>query len=221
MLQHTRLTTASGPESDPALSPDGKWFVYVSSAAGNPDVYLQSVGGQTPINLTKDSPAADDEPAFSPDGERIAFRSARDGGGLYVMGRTGEAPRRVAPGGRNPAWSPDGQSLVYSTVAAAMPTSRAVVGTLRVVRIDTGEVRDLTTQDALNPSWSPNGKFVAFWGLSRVPGGGAHQQTGHLGDPCGRWHAVADHRRPARGLVPDVDAGQLGADSSRATAAAA
>ena len=172
VLQHTRLTNASGPESDPALSPDGKWVVYVSSAAGNPDVYLQSVSGQTPINLTKDSPAADTEPAFSPDGERIAFRSARDGGGLYVMGRTGEAPRGVAPGGRSPAWSPDGQSLVYSTVAAAMPTSRAVVGNLRIVRIDTGEVRDLTTQDALNPSWSPNAKFVAFWGLSRVPGGG-------------------------------------------------
>ena len=168
VLQHTRLTSASGVESMPALSPDGKWFVYVSTAAGNPDIYLQSVGGQTAINLTKDSLAIDDDLAFSPDGERIAFRSTRDGGGLFVMGRTGEAPRRVGPGGRNPAWSPDGQSLVFSTVSTNTPTNRVAAGFLRVIRIDSGEVRDLTTQDALHPSWSPNGNFIAFWGLDQA-----------------------------------------------------
>ena len=56
---------------------------------------LQSTTGQTPINLTADSTDDDDQPAFSPDGERIAFRSSRDGGGIFVMGRTGEAVRRV------------------------------------------------------------------------------------------------------------------------------
>ena len=135
VLQHTRLTSASGDESHPALSPDGKWFLYVSGASGNTDIYLQSIGGQTAINLTIDSPAIDDEPAFSPDGERIAFRSARDGGGLYVMGRTGEAPRRVASNGHYPAWSPDGQSIVYSTGYAPMPTARSPLGALRTVRV--------------------------------------------------------------------------------------
>jgi Tol biopolymer transport system component len=171
VLQHTRLTSASGVESEPALSPDGKWFVYVSSAAGNSDIYLQSVGGQTAINLTKDSPATDEEPAFSPDGEQIAFRSSRDGGGLYVMGRTGEAPRRVAPDGRNPTWSPDGQALAYSSVSAVVPTSRGASGRLRTVRVDTGVVTDLTALDALHPAWSPNGRFIAFWGMGRTPDG--------------------------------------------------
>ena len=31
------------------------------------------------------------QPAFSPDGERIAFRSSRDGGGIFLMGATGES----------------------------------------------------------------------------------------------------------------------------------
>src|SRR5262249_52669951 len=75
----TQLTDQSGPEYFPSLAPDGKSFVYASYASGNWDIYLQRVGGKNPINLTKDSPADDTQPAFSPDGERIAFRSEREG----------------------------------------------------------------------------------------------------------------------------------------------
>jgi serine/threonine protein kinase len=71
----TRLTSGGGVESFPSLSPDGVSVVYVSEASGNRDIYLQRVGGQKAINLTEDSPADDTQPAFSPDGHRIAFRS--------------------------------------------------------------------------------------------------------------------------------------------------
>jgi Tol biopolymer transport system component len=103
-----QLTGLSGVEQFPGLSPDGRWVVYAGEAEGNRDIYLQGVGGQLPINLTADSRDDDDQPAFSPDGERIVFRSSRDGGGLFVMGRTGEAVRRVTRRGFNPSWSPDG-----------------------------------------------------------------------------------------------------------------
>src|SRR5262249_25682028 len=54
-----QLTTQSGIKQFPSLSPDGKWVVYEGHQAGNADIYLQSVGGQNPINLTKDSPDDD------------------------------------------------------------------------------------------------------------------------------------------------------------------
>ena len=57
----------------------------------------------------------DKQPAYSPDGEQIAFWSSREGGGVFVMGPTGEAVRRVTRHGFNPSWSPDGQQLVYAT----------------------------------------------------------------------------------------------------------
>src|SRR5213078_3080654 len=77
----TQITSQSGLEWFPSLSPDGKWVVYGGDTEGNRDIFLQSTTGQTPINLTADSIDDDDQPAFSPDGERIAFRSSRDRGG--------------------------------------------------------------------------------------------------------------------------------------------
>jgi hypothetical protein len=47
--------------------------------------------GKAPINLTRDSAFDDTQPAFSPDSAHVAFRSERDGGGIFVMGATGDA----------------------------------------------------------------------------------------------------------------------------------
>ena len=162
------LTTQAGIEQHPSLSPDGRWMVYASDETGNLDIYLQGVGAQTPINLTKDSPANDDQPKFSPDGERIAFRSGRDGGGLYVMGRTGELVKKVSDRGFNPAWSPDGQKLAYSTQGIAeRPGNRTAAGAeIWVLTLATGETRRLTDKDAMQPAWSPDGSRIAYWGYA-------------------------------------------------------
>ena len=45
------------------------------------------------------------------------------------MGRTGEAVRRVTREGFNPAWSPDGQQLVY---AGRAESASPAVGSLRL-----------------------------------------------------------------------------------------
>ncbi len=87
----TRLTVLPDEELFPSLSPDGDTIVYASAASGNWDIYRQRVGGEVAFNLTEDSPADDTQPAFSPDGESIAFRSERDGGGIFLMGATGES----------------------------------------------------------------------------------------------------------------------------------
>lgn len=133
---------------------------------GRTDILLRAVGGQTVINLTKDSAVNDSQPAFSPDGERIAFRSERDGGGLFVMGRTGESVRRLATDGLNPSWSPDGASIVYATESTGMtPGGRGTLSVLWIVSTTTGERRRSTTADAMQPSWSPHGQRIAYWGM--------------------------------------------------------
>ena len=89
------LTSAPGLELFPSLSPDGRFVAFASRASGRWSISLQRVEGQRPINLTADSGAEDVQPAFSPDGDSIAFRSSRDGGGLFLMGATGEFKRRL------------------------------------------------------------------------------------------------------------------------------
>ena len=162
------LTTEDGVELFPSLSPDGKWLVYAANEAGvgQTDILLRAVGGQTVINLTKDSPENDTHPAFSPDGERIAFRSDRDGGGIFVMGRTGESVRRATPDGFNPAWSPDGQTLAYVTEPVGQPYGRSTRSTLWTVTLNSGERRQLqAVEDAMQPAWSPDGQRIIYWGL--------------------------------------------------------
>ena len=159
-----QLTSLPGVEWFPSLSPDGKWLVYAAEGSGNHDIYLQSVGGQAPINLTKDSPAEDDQPAFSPDGERIAFRSSREGGGLFIMARTGEGVRRLATQGYRPTWSPDGKQVAFTSENVELNPGNSVgTSELWVVNAEGhGEARKLNTGDAILASWSPHGDRIAF-----------------------------------------------------------
>jgi eukaryotic-like serine/threonine-protein kinase len=160
-----QITSDPGVEAQPSISPDGKWVVYTKGES-NADIYLQGVGGQVPINLTKDSDTSDDyQPAFSPDGERIAFRSDREGGGLFLMGRTGESVLRLTTEGFNPAWSPDGLEIVYAETPVQSPYFRSGSSRLWIVKVANGEKRLLTETDAVQPSWSPHGLRIAYWAV--------------------------------------------------------
>jgi Tol biopolymer transport system component/predicted Ser/Thr protein kinase len=165
----TPLTSETGIETAPSLSPDGKWLVYERILRpAPPDIVLRAVGGQTAINLTSDYPGADTQPAFSPDGEYIAFRSERNGGGLFVMKRTGEAIRRLTTDGFNPSWSPDGKSIVFAGERVdGTPDTRQSTSPLSIVSVASGERRLLTAGDAVEPSWSPGGGRIAYWGLPK------------------------------------------------------
>lgn len=169
----TQLTDFGGAESQPALSPDGQNLAYVAKASptsGN-DIFLIRVGGRNPINLTKGGSPNEHQPAFSPDGQSIAFRSERAGGGIYVMGATGESVRRIADFGFNPSWSPDGRRIVVSTEAGNNPWGRATTAELWVVEVQTGEKKKIYDGDAVMPRWSPKGHRIAFWGLPILDAG--------------------------------------------------
>src|SRR3989441_502366 len=188
-----RLTGDPGVEWFPSLSPDGKWLIYSGEATGNRDIYLQSVGGQNAINLTADSPGEDDQPAFSPDGSAIAFHSDRDGGGIFVMGRTGEAVRRVTRFGYKPAWSPDGAELALVTENVEFnPQNSESRGELLVANVQSGKLRRIEATDASLPSWSPHGQRIAYFHrLGAIAGGNVWSVPAVGGPPTavtsGKW----------------------------------
>ena len=165
--QIVRLTDLAGSETSPSLSPDGTLVVYAKSVDGDFDLFFQRVAGGNPINLTAESPADDVQPAYSPDGQQIAFRSEREGGGIFLMGATGESVRRLTDFGFNPAWSPDGREIAVATENAHDPAVRLSFS--RIFRIDvvTGARRPLAVPDGVQPSWSPHGSRIAYWGLAQ------------------------------------------------------
>jgi len=194
----TQLTDQPGPEYFPSLSPDGKSFAYASYAAGNWDIYLQRVGGKNPVNLTKDSASDDTQPAFSPDGERIAFRSEREGGGVFVMGATGESVKRLTNFGFNPAWSPDGKEIACADVSIVEPRVRSNPNSrIWAVNVATGERRLVTKEDSVQPHWSPHGVRIAYQGRRQaaqrdiwtIPAGGG-EPVEVTNDAATDWNPV-------------------------------
>jgi eukaryotic-like serine/threonine-protein kinase len=166
----TQQTDHGGIEYFPTLAPDGQTVVYASQESGNWDLWLQTIGQRDRVNLTRDFTGDDMQPCFSPDGKQLAFRSEREGGGLFVLEVASRKVKKINSEGFNPTWSADNEEVAYGTASIinieARPNSQ-----LWAVRVNTGEKRLLTAQDAAQPAWSPDGKRIAFYGM---------QANGHL-----------------------------------------
>jgi Tol biopolymer transport system component len=174
-----RLTDLPGKEWFPSLTPDGHFFVYARKVGDRSRLFLQQVGGGTALELPN-SREGDSQPAVSPNGRQIAFRSEREGGGIFVMGLMGESVRRVTDFGFNPAWSPNGQEILCATEGVDNPLIRRHTSQIYRVDLATGQRRLAHKGDAVQPNWSPQGFRIAYWGISpsgkrmiwTVPAGG-------------------------------------------------
>jgi eukaryotic-like serine/threonine-protein kinase len=176
-----RLTDLPGKEWFPSITPDGNLLVYARKEGDRSRLYLKRVGGGTTVDLLPNSFEGDSQPAVSPDGSQIAFRSERDGGGIFVMGLTGESVRRVTGFGFNPAWSPDGKDILCATDRIDDPLIRkGHPSQIYRVNLATNQRWLVHKGDAVQPSWSPHGFRIAYWETSRsgkrviwtIPAGG-------------------------------------------------
>jgi serine/threonine protein kinase/Tol biopolymer transport system component len=117
-----RLTDFEGEELDAAISPDGKFTVFLSNRDGPLDVFVSQIGSGAFTNLTNGNfrpPtwAVVRQTGFSGDGEQVWFSQGLQSGGRdrsTLMGPTmGGTPRLFIDHGSNPTWSPDGKALAY------------------------------------------------------------------------------------------------------------
>lgn len=161
-----QLTDAPSTEVKAAWSPDGTRIAFVSDCSGDQEIFVMELTA-LPItdvcgrldNLTN-NPANDRGPAWSPDGERIAFRSTRDGNDeVYVMDSDGTNQRNLT---RDPSrdgepdWSPDGTQIVF--------TSWRVGGTEVWVMDEDGSNPTRLTHGAWagGPDWSPDSRWIVY-----------------------------------------------------------
>jgi len=121
----------------------------------------------------------DSNPAYAPDGKRIAFTSNRAGPqGVWVSDRDGRNAVQIADLDGvfvdHPAWSPDGRLIAFD----ASPDGRTAIFT---VAPEGGAPRRITEGpgDSRNPAWSRDGKWIYFesnssgaWQIYARPAGG-------------------------------------------------
>ena len=161
----TRLITYSHDDVwGAAASPDGSRIVYRSAAGGRAgaELFVASIDGTGIRQITHLGRRAT-QPAWSPDGNDVAFVSApaRSSGefALDVVPAGGGAVRTLIHGVTEvsgPAWAPDGRHV-------ALVSRNGLHDQLAVISASGGTLKWIPrTADAAWPAWSPDGNRIAF-----------------------------------------------------------
>jgi Tol biopolymer transport system component/DNA-binding winged helix-turn-helix (wHTH) protein len=146
-----------------SVSPDGKSVVFMAAMDSKPNLWLASLAGGEPRQITFD-PELAGFPTFSPDGKSIVYEQKRgDSANIMVIPSAGGTPRQLtaAPGQSWPhGWSPDGKKIAFAGF-------RNGIWNVWSVSAETGIEQKLTSYTQMNhyvryPSWSPDGKKIVF-----------------------------------------------------------
>jgi Tol biopolymer transport system component len=188
LLQNLQVSqvTATGNAWRPALSPDGKYLVYVRRDTVERSLRMRQLGTDRDVEIVAAQPGLVlQAAAVTPDGQFVDFvRGKSDVMTLWRMPFLGGSPRRLIDGVNSPVgWSPDGRQLAF--VRGGLAGTSALV----VADADGSNERVLATRTlpaqflsfpsrgtpsgqgaGIHPAWSPDGKTLALIGFASAGG---------------------------------------------------
>jgi tricorn protease len=139
------------------ISPTGKRALF--EARG--DIWTVPAKEGVARNLTRTSGTAERDPAWSPDGQWIAYLSDATGEyELYIVQSDGkEKPRQLTKDGKafrfGPSWSPDSKQILFTDKSGAI--YRHVVASGETKLVDTNPSGDPT-----RASWAPDSRWIVY-----------------------------------------------------------
>lgn len=150
------IATSKKTSFNAALSPDGTELVY--NLAGQ--LYRKNIAADKGATLSHSS-GRSDWPAWSPDGDHIAFASSRKRDyDLFVADRNGQDVRQLTDATGfdiRPSWSPDGRRIAFTS-------NRDRNYEIYLINEDGSNRRRLTKHDERDdyPSWHPDGQHLVY-----------------------------------------------------------
>lgn len=147
----TQITSETGFANSPSWSPDGERIAFeLEREAGGWDVYTIGVDGSDLVQVTSLDLARDNlDPAYSPDGARLAYFANAD---IVTSDPDGGNVEGLVSLGWDPSWSPDGRWIAFHR-------DQPPIGAF-VVEVETGTVSSLTAAAlpgvrAVHTVWGP------------------------------------------------------------------
>ena len=139
---------------------NGDFQRVVREITGPQDIVTTPSDGFSLTHLTQEAAVAN-EPAWSPDGQKLAYESDVTGDvEIFTMNVDGTSRIPLTDGvgeDWHPDWSPDGSMIVFTS-------SRTGNWDLFTINVSNGELFQLTDtpEDEWRPTWSPDGQRIAF-----------------------------------------------------------
>ena len=160
-----KLTDEKSVILSPDWSPDGRFIVYTSYKAHNPDLILLDPDGKRRRRPLLRLPGINSAAAWSPDGSKISLVLSKDSNSeIYVLNRWRKLTRltRHFNIDTSPTWSPDGKQIAFTSDRSG--TGRPQIYIMDATSGDRTGVKRITFQSRYNdnPSWSPDGDKIAF-----------------------------------------------------------
>jgi Tol biopolymer transport system component len=141
------------------FSRDGQWVTYAKFPENT--LWRSRIDGSDLLQLTF-APVAADSPHWSPDGTRIAYRSALVGKPweIFSVSRDGGVPQQLIPGDEQeegiPTWSPDGKYLTFGRLRY-QPDKIDI----SIVDLQSCQVKTVPGSKGLwTPRWSRRGRYL-------------------------------------------------------------